>query len=273
MIGVYIFTFILGSIIGSFLSCTIHRLHSGTSFLHGRSHCPQCRNNLSWYELIPVISYLVLRGKCRVCKSKISIQDILIELVSGALFVLAVYMRLPEFPALVNYLEVVRDWIIISISIVIFVYDLRWQLILDKVTIPAAVVILIINLGISVFHTLGTMPADVWSVLLSYILNMIGAALIGGGFFFLQFVVSKGRWIGGGDIRLGALMGLILGWPLILVALMLAYIVGAIISVGMLALKVTSWKSPIPFGTFLTAATLVAMYWGNEIMVWYLSII
>ena len=101
--------------------------------------------------------------------------------------------------------------------------------------------------------------------------SMLLAAFVASGFFFLQFVISKGRWIGGGDIRLGLLMGVILGWPNILVALMLAYVLGAVVGLLLVATRKADMKSAVPFGTFLTVATVVAMFYGNRIVEWYLG--
>jgi len=101
---------------------------------------------------------------------------------------------------------------------------------------------------------------------------LIGAA-IGGGFFLAQFILSRGKWIGGGDIRLGVFMGVILGWQLTLVALFLAYIVGAIISVGLIAAKKKTLASKVPFGTYLTVTTFVSMFWGSQILNWYIHLI
>lgn len=155
-----------------------------------------------------------------------------------------------------GYSKVIRDWLFICILIIIFIYDLRWQLILDKITLPAMVIAFGLNLW------LGTS----W-------FNLLLALGIGGGFFLMQYLISRGRWIGGGDIRLGALMGLMIGWPQIIVALILAYISGAVVGIGLLATGRKQWSSRVPFGAFLSAATVVVMLWGEEMLNWYLKLI
>jgi len=147
---------------------------------------------------------------------------------------------------------------------VIFVYDLRWQLIPDKLTLPAIGIVVFIN-----FIVLSTGN----NLLANWLVNLLVAIVVGGGFFLLQFIVSKGRWIGGGDIRLGVLMGVILGWPQVAWALMLAYILGALVAVGLILTGQKKWSAQIPFGTFLTVAAFITMYWSDQIVNWYVNLI
>jgi prepilin signal peptidase PulO-like enzyme (type II secretory pathway) len=139
----------------------------------------------------------------------------------------------------------------------IFVYDLRYQYILDRSTLPAIVLIGLFQIVRS--------PTD-WQL---YAIGLI----LGAGFFLTQFVVSRGTWIGGGDIRLGALMGILLGWKLLLVALLIAYVVGAMVSLVLVAMKKKTLASTTPFGTYLTAATLVTLFWGEVMLDWYLGLL
>jgi len=139
--------------------------------------------------------------------------------------------------------------------LIIFVYDLRYYLILDQVIIPAV----IIAFGANLF-----LGYSIWSMLL--------AALVGGGFFWLQFIISRGRWIGGGDIRLGVLMGILLAWPQILTALFIAYILGSAISIFLLLRQRRDWGDKVPFGTFLTLATLLTMLYHGQLINWYWSL-
>jgi len=227
-----------------------------------RSRCPKCKKQIAWYDNIPVISFLLLRGKCRHCKEKISIQYPIVELVTGILFVLAFYMNYKSgvMPALRSFSEgggyMLRDFFIISVMIVIFIYDLRWYLILDRVTLPAAGILFFTNIFLGIN----------WQ-------NLLISGIIGAGFFLIQFIISRGKWIGGGDIRLGLLMGFALGWPGILVALFIAYILGSIIGIGLVIASKKKWGSEIPFGVFLTTATIITMFWGTELTRWYLGLI
>ena len=248
----------LGLSFGSFMNCLIWRIHSGLP-INGRSMCPKCKKKITWYDNIPVLSYILLKAKCRHCKKSISLQYPIVEFVTAALFFLVFTMTTQSTPQDLLYTS--NFWLLVTtqlftlcVLVVIFLYDLKWYLILDIVTMPSIVVIFILNLltGVS------------WYA-------MLISGIIGGSFFLIQFIISKGRWIGGGDIRLGFLMGIILGWPNILVALFIAYILGSIIGVGLIVIKKKKMDSQVPFGVFLTSATLVTMLWGQEILTWYLN--
>lgn len=212
--------------------------------------------------MIPVLSFFILRGRCRKCKSVISWQYPLVELVTGILF-LIFYLKFvqgwfdtPLIQSISGIWLLLRDWIFIGFLIIIFVYDLRHMYILDRFTIPAMIVALVFNLWMT--------PVPV-----PYLI--IGAAIIGG-FFYLQFVISKGTWVGGGDIRMGILMGLMLGLTQGLVALFAAYLLGSVVGVILLLSKRVSRKTPIAFGTFLTAATILILFLGNAPLNWYLNL-
>ena len=260
MLFLYFFIFILGLCLGSFLNCFIYRLHERQTVL-GRSYCPHCKHLIAWYDNIPLISFMLLKGECRHCKRQISWQYPLVELVTAVLFIVVwqKYQVNIDITNVTGYWllvtgcsKVIRDWLFVCILIVVFIYDLRWQLILDKVTAPAIIVAFGLNLWLGMN----------W-------LNLLAAAGIGGGFFLAQYLISRGRWIGGGDIRLGVLMGLMLGWPQIFAALILAYVSGAVVGVGLLLTRKKQPSSRLPFGTFLSAATIAAMFWGEEIMSWW----
>jgi len=267
-----IFVLILGLIIGSFLNCLIWRLHSEESIM-GRSYCPKCRKQIAWYDNIPVFSFLFLGGKCRHCRGRISIQYPLVELITGILFALAFLLN--QKSGIMNYdvsslipnslflIRLTRDWFIISVMIIIFIIDLRWYLILDKVTIPAGIVVFIINIALGM-SSQGGFPS--W-------INLLISGIIGGSFFLIQFIVSRGKWIGGGDIRLGALMGLALGWPMLILAIFLAYLIGSVVGIGLILGGKKKWGSMVPLGVFLSTSSVITLFWGNEILSWYLSFI
>lgn len=241
--------FVAGTAVGSFLNVVILRTRVKTSVADGRSKCMSCQTKLTPRDLVPVLSFCALRGKCRSCKVPISIQYPLVELSAGVLFVLA-------FLNDGLGLSFVRDAAFISTLITIFVFDLRYMEIPDRFTLPAMVFALVANLYLGV----------------GFVSLLLGA-IVAGGFFLAQFVLSKGRWIGGGDIRLGALMGLMLGLPNAVAALFVAYVVGAIYAAWLLATKRANAESQVPFGTFLAVATVVAMFFGDGIVGWYLGLI
>jgi len=268
IILIYLFIFGLGAIIGSFLNVVILRLKKGEDFVNGRSHCTKCSHVLKWYENIPLLSFLILRGKCLKCKKKISWQYPIIEFVTGSLFLLSFLKIFNNFVCLEcidTTLFLVFSWVVISFLILIFVYDIKYYLIPDKISMPAVIIVFIWQIVLSVLKNGKFIFEDVWLLLLS--------GIIIGGFFALQFIISKGKWIGGGDIRLGFLMGVILGWPYGLVALFLAYILGLIYAVPVISFGKKKMKSQIPFGTFLTVATLIVLFYGKEILDWYLGLV
>ncbi|MDA3840721.1 MAG: prepilin peptidase [Patescibacteria group bacterium] len=260
----YILT--LGLIIGSFLNALLYRLHEGETIM-GRSYCPKCKKQIAWYDNIPVFSFIFLRGKCRKCHEKISWQYPAVEFITGILFLYA-FWNIFEFRILnfdiayflstfnFHLLTLARDLFFISIMIIIFIYDLKWYLILDRVTLPAIAIIFGINLFLGLSWT-----------------NLLIGAFIGGGFFLAQFIVSRGRWIGGGDIRLGLLMGVMFSWPMILLAILLAYLIGSVISIFLVVFGMKKWGSEVPLGIFLTTASIITLFWGNQILSWYIALL
>lgn len=274
--------FIFGLCVGSFLNAYIYRLEAKKSILKGRSFCPKCKHKLGAWDLIPVFSFIFLSGKCRYCKKPISWQYPLVEIFTGILFVLAYQysnlftLRVIEGATykLINLITLIYLLSVICLLMVIFVYDLKHSIIPDKVIYPAillAIGYLLLAIGID-FLTNNSASQLTLSVILklsNHLLPAIGA----GGFFFSLVLTSKGRWMGGGDIKLTFFMGLFLGWPKILPAMFFAFISGSLVSFMLIILKRKGLKSQIPFGPFLVAGTFVALFWGNAILSWYLRIL
>jgi prepilin signal peptidase PulO-like enzyme (type II secretory pathway) len=245
------FIFVLGAIFGSFLSAVVYRVRLEESFVKGRSRCPNCNHTLAVLDLFPIVSWILLGGKCRYCRKGISWSYPLTEICLGLAFLLA-YTASHQPIALNLQLAL---WLIMTVFLAfIFMYDARYYLILDQTIFAASLVAVVCNVLLGV-------P---WQ-------GMVIGALVGGGFFLAQFVVSRGQWIGGGDIKLGVLMGLLLSWPTILGALFLAYISGSIIGLGLVAGGKKQLGSQVPFGTFLTLSTFVMMLYGQQIISWYLA--
>lgn len=242
------FVFLLGLLVGSFLNAVIWRLYSGRSILEKNSRCPHCGHPLGVADLIPVISFFLLRKKCRYCAKPISWQYPLVELATGIAFVL-VY-RLQGLSFTTYYLLLTTCFLI-----VIFVYDLKHYLILDRVVWPAALLAFLYqgyrgNWGSA----------------------LLGAGLLAG-FFALLFFVSRGKWIGAGDVKLGIFLGLLVPFPATLALFFLAYLMGALFSLVFLVLRRKKMSDRLPFGTFLTLAAFIAMLKGEEIMQWYFTLI
>jgi prepilin signal peptidase PulO-like enzyme (type II secretory pathway) len=221
--------------------------------------------------LVPIFSWLFLRGKCGYCGKKISAHYLMLELITGILFLSTFFTWnfLESIPSTVDPSILIynMDWKIFEIFIFyivefcfligIFFYDLMHREIPDKLSIPAIVIAIAGNLVLG----------------LSTPLTM----LVGGGaiflFFTLRFLISRGKWIGGGDIRLGALMGVLLGWEFGLIALIAAYIFGSIVSVILLIQRKVTGKTAIPFGPFMVIGILIAIFFGDIILNWYLNIL
>jgi len=265
--------FLFGLIIGSFLNCLIYRLEVGQSFLTGRSYCEKCKHILAWRDLIPVVSFLALKGKCRYCQKKISWQYPLVEIATGALFFLIFNLKFKIFNQflILNFLNLIYYWAIACFFIIIFVYDLKHYIIPDKVVYPAIAISVfyqlfrILNLGfVSGFEFRASNFGP--------LINPLASALFALTLFFLIFLLSGGRWLGLGDVKLAFLMGLILGFPNILLALFLAFVFGAIIGVGLIVCGKKNLKSEVPFAPFLVASTLVAIFWAEKAINWYLNL-
>ena len=252
---VFLYVFVLGSVLGSYLNSWMWRVSRVSKEALGRrSVCVGCERQLMWYENIPLLSFLALKGKCRTCKITIPMDYFWLEAFTGLLFVGLSYYHLEQ--ATVVPAVFFRDIFFLTVLMIIFVYDAKYKIILSSLVWVAATVGFIFNyyLGLSAYSLL------------------LGVA-VGGGFFLAQYLISKGKWIGGGDVRMGVMMGAWLGWPGILVALFVSYILGAVIAIPLLATKKKHMKSEIPFGTFLAVGTFVAMLWGSQMVEWYRALI
>lgn len=239
--------FIYGLFIGSFLNVVIDRVPKGQSILFPPSHCPHCRHRLAWYDLLPVVSFILLNGKCRYCKTKISLYYPLLELLTGEIFLL-VYL----FSSHAGFLYTLYVLVMASVFIVIFFSDYKYGL------IPFSVV----GLGTAITLSYLLYTASFSNILL-HLAASIGAFL----FFFFLFLFTKGKGMGFGDVVLVFLLGLFLGFPLVVVALYVSFLSGALVSVLLIILGTKKLKNDtIPFGPFLIFGTFVTLFWGNAIL-------
>jgi len=245
---IFILAFFLGLIFGSFLNCLIYRLHNHKTIL-GRSFCPKCKQKIKWYDNIPVISFIFLKTRCRSCRKKISWQYPVIELLMGLLFVFSIWFRTGELSLLI----VLKDWIIFFTLLFIFVYDLKYSEIEDIVLLPATILVLIFSLFLG-----------------QSFLPMLFSALVGVIFFGTQYLITKGKGIGLGDLRIGFFMGIVCGsWQYLLVAIFFAYIIGALVSLILILKGKKKIKSAIPLGPFLAIGTFIAFLFGDKIIDFY----
>ena len=278
---------IFGLFVGSFLNVIIYRLHAGEQFLRGRSHCPHCGHTLSWYELIPLASFALQRGKCRSCHKAISWQYPLVELATGIVFAFSIWhisSKLDFFSQSVPYLlSTIFYLLVISGLIVIFVYDLKNYIIPDKILIFLIVTVFVAQLfgipnGLAISHLgIENFGFD-WSLVIGHwdfgtaaksIISGIIAALP---FFGIVFF-SKGAWMGLGDVKFAFFMGMLLGAPGAFLAIFFAVILGAIIGVALIAAGKKGLKSEIPFGPFLIVGTFVSLFYGNDIWHFYMRML
>ena len=252
----FIFLFaILGLVVGSFLNVCIDRLPQNKSIAYPPSHCEACEHKLAVKDLIPVFSYLRLRGRCRYCQASIPRKLLWVEVATAVIFALLYwhYGLSAELGVLAFYG---------CLFIIIFVIDLEHGLILNKVVYPGMVVALLLALY----------P---WPWLTQSIGMRVAYAALGGaiGFtiFLLIALVSRGG-MGWGDVKLAALIGLAAGFPMVFVAIIMAAILGGIVAVALLIARKRGRREMIPFGPFLAVAAMVTLLWGNNILSWYLGL-
>ena len=245
-----IIIFLFGLAVGSFLNCLIYRLETKQGFLLGRSFCPKCRHILEWHDLIPLFSFILLKGRCRYCRKKISIQYPLVELFTGILFLLFFIFHFSFFIYLIS-----------CFLIAIFVYDLKHYIIPDRLIYPAIALALFYQL----FEAWSFGPGGLFEIR-----NLVYGTLPS--LFLLGIIlISGGKWMGLGDFKLAILMGLILNWPKVLVALFFSFFIGGIMGIALLLTKKKKLTSEVPFAPFLVSGTFIALFWGEEIINWYLA--
>ena len=263
MIIFYFVIFLFGLAVGSFLNCIIFRLETNQSFLIGRSFCPNCKHILGWQDLTPIFSFLILKGKCRYCQKPISWQYPLVEISTAVLFV-AVFN--PQ-----NFLLSAFYFLLSSLLIIIFVYDLKHYLIPDKIIYPAIIIAFVYQL-FRILNFEFILKFGFWNLDFKSLINPLLSAILASVFFLAIVMVSRGKWMGVGDIKLAFLMGLILGWPNILFALFSSFFIGAIVGIGLIISGKKTLKSEIPFGPFLVTGTFLSLFFGEKIINCYLSL-
>ena len=236
---------ILGLAVGSFVNVLIDRLPKGQSVVWGRSRCDFCKKTLRWYELIPIVSFVMQKGRCRRCRKKISWQYPIVEVVTAVGFVLLLQGQ--AFDAHQG-LALGGAWLIFSSLLVMFVADLKYQIIPDSMII------------VGIIGVLGVI-----GILWENILTGAGAAA----FFLLLYFITRGRGMGLGDVKLAFLLGLLLGYPGIIVGLYAAFLTGAGVGVILMIAKRKTWKSRVAFGPFLILGAVITLVWKTQILAWW----
>ncbi len=247
----YIVSIILGAIVGSFLNVCIFRLPKEESIIWPGSHCPHCKKPIKFYDNIPLVSYLLLNGKCRYCKKNISIQYPLVEGITAVSSLVLLMKFGPSFSFLIYFGFV-------AALIVITVIDLYHQIIPDIISLPG------IAIGILASLLIPQMS----------LLNSVIGVLLGGGSLFLVATVYqqlfKREGMGGGDVKLLAMIGAFLGWKAVLLTIVLGSLIGSIVGVVIIVSKGKDFKYAIPFGPFLSVGAVISLFYQNEIILWYL---
>jgi len=245
--------FIAGAMIGSFLNVCIARVPAGESVVYPPSHCPRCGSPIRSWDNIPLISYLVLRGRCRACRGRISLRYPVVEVLTG-LFAVLLVARFDLSPALVVAAVFVAALIVVSFI------DLDHQIIPDVISLPGIVV------GLALSAT-GYGPP---------LLDSIIGVLCGGGILWgvaAGYYALTGReGMGGGDIKLLAMIGAFLGWRAVLVTLVLGSMSGALVGLGLMLTRGANTRVPIPFGPFLACGAVCALFYGDALIYWYLRL-
>ncbi len=238
--------FLLGLVVGSFLNVCIWRLPREESIIRPGSHCPVCSNVLRLRDLVPVLSWIFLRGKCRFCGEKISLRYPAVELLTGSLF-LVCYLYYGLSP------ELIAAMVFTAFMIAIAFIDLDHQIILD---------------GMLVLLAASGLALQLWTGAVGFASMWIGAAA-GGGLLLVLAIISRGG-MGGGDVKFAAALGFWLGWPGTLLGLFIGFVLGGIISLLLLVSGLRGRKDLIPFGPFIAVGAWVALLYGPKILAWYL---
>lgn len=244
--------FVLGTIVGSFLNVVLYRLPRGLSFGTSRSFCPHCKKTLKWYHLVPILSFVFQKGRCPFCKKSISWHYPVVEFLTGVLFVL--FFEHFFEASFWGILKLAVVWILAALLIVVTFYDIFYY------EIPNGFIILLFVFGIVYFLLEFFQGKNI--DLQSHLLGL----LIGGGSLFPLFYFSNETLMGGADVKLMAFLGGFLGFPLVLVALASAFIIGGFFASWLLILKIKKPKDALPFGPFLVLGFLMALFFGDFIL-------
>jgi len=245
--------FVLGACIGSFLNVCIYRIPAGESIVSPPSRCLKCGERIRWYQNIPLLSWIFLAGKCAACQSNISIRYPLIEALTGWLFLAVVYYWGLGWVSLIF-------WIFVSLLVIVTFIDLDHQIIPDVISLPGIV------LG---FVGSFLIPWVTWT-------DSIFGILLGGGSLFLVAagyeLLTKNEGMGGGDIKLLAMIGAFLGWKAVLPIIFISSLLGTLVGVPLVLFKRDAGRLKLPFGPFLSASAVIWLFWWENLLSWYVAL-
>jgi len=240
----------LGLIVGSFCNVCIYRIPKNESIIYPTSHCPKCRTTIKPVDNIPLLSYILLKGRCRNGGSKISIQYPVVELLTGIIYLIIYLIYGLSIQSLI--------YIILSSALIIIAFiDLNEQIVPDVISLPGIGVGLILSFFVPY---------------LSFINSALGVVVGGGIILIIALVGSmifKKEAMGGGDIKLAAMIGAFLGWRYTIISLFLGFFLGALIGIILIMTKIKKREDAIPFGPFIALGSLITLLWGEKIIAWY----
>jgi leader peptidase (prepilin peptidase)/N-methyltransferase len=263
---VYIIVFVAGAAVGSFLNVVIDRVPEHKSIVNPPSHCDSCNRRLGVKDLIPVFSYIFLKGKCSTCGSRIPLRVLLVEIGTGLLFILLLWRFGPG-------LELLAMALYACIFIVMAMIDIKHGILPNSIIYPMMPVALVIfitigqnitGLNSNFFHW------DLGFPYIAFFLNSLLGGATGFVFFLIIVLISRGA-MGMGDVKLAALIGLMTGFPLVAVSLFISILSGGLIAIFLLLTRLRTRKDPVPFGPFLCLGALISLIWGRDIMLWYIQ--
>lgn len=254
----------LGLCFGSFVNALVWRLHEKRDFVRERSECVHCHHELAWYDLIPVLSWVGLRGKCRYCKKPISWQYPVVEILTAVLFV-GSYLVWPFVWSAFSIILFVIWLASVVMLVALLVYDFRWMLLPDKLTFPLMALSLIGGC---------ILAYGLLNLSLAEGLLFLGFGVMSlGGVYYVLYTISRGAWVGFGDVKLGIAMGLAGGWKVGLLTLMLANVIGLLYILPGLMTGKLKRTSRVPFGPFLIIGFMIAYLFVTPIANWYLQLL
>jgi leader peptidase (prepilin peptidase)/N-methyltransferase len=257
--GYFVLMFVVGTVVGSFVNVLIDRSIVGEDWVRGRSHCDNCKKNLTWYDMIPIVSYLCYRGKSRCCSSPLTYRYPVVELLVGLLFVWWLVVGFWFFKLVGAPLTMIQPsfWLVTGVTLfVLALADLFYGVVLVPIVWFGSILAILYRLAL-------------WHFGAYQIVDLQNAVLLAGGFFaffWCLWKATKGRGMADGDMYVALYMGLLLGWPKGVVALIGSFILGAIVGLLLMVTKVRSRKDSIPFVPFMVTAMGVAMLWGEQLI-------
>jgi leader peptidase (prepilin peptidase) / N-methyltransferase len=264
-----LFTFLLfgvGAIVGSFLNVVICRTAQEESWMWGRSRCDVCLKNISWFDNIPLLSFILLRGKCRSCRKPIAVSHPVIELMTGMLFVWWYWVGFLFFQLSQRPFHTLQPlfWLAVGVLLLVIFFADLWYMIIPDLMVSLLLILVVIYRLILVISGI-MQPTDLYMAVIGAFLVLL--------FFGSLWFATQGRGMGLGDVKLSLPMALLLGWPGSLVGVMLSMVLGASVGVVLLAMGKRKMGQVIPFGPFMVMATFITLLWGDSVVAWYLSLL